>query len=288
MALVVLLSACGKITKTESENGSTDQPPVYNNLIIDHTCTSLNAIPGTWITTAKTNLHIAYGHTSHGSQLIDGMTGLLSFKPGFNTLYDFNNGGSGGALDLRDELGNYGMPYGAADLNQPNYTEWASATRTYLSGHPGINVIIWSWCGGVSHATTTDIDNYLSLMNQLEIDYPSVKFVYMTGHTDGTGLSGTLHLQNERIRTYCRNNKKILYDFEDIESYDPDNNYFGDKFVDDACNYSGGGNWATEWQSTHPGEWYSCGAAHSQPLNANRKAYAVWWLWARLAGWDGN
>jgi hypothetical protein len=32
--------------------------------------------------------------------------------------------------------------------------------------------------------------------------------------------------------------------------------------------------------------WYSCSSAHSQPLNANRKAYAAWWLWAVLAGWN--
>jgi len=35
-------------------------------------------------------------------------------------------------------------------------------------------------------------------------------------------------------------------------------------------------------------DWYRCGSAHSQPLNANRKAYAAWWLWARLAGWNGE
>ncbi len=35
-------------------------------------------------------------------------------------------------------------------------------------------------------------------------------------------------------------------------------------------------------------DWYSCSSAHSQPLNANRKAYAAWWLWARIAGWDGG
>jgi len=28
--------------------------------------------------------------------------------------------------------------------------------------------------------------------------------------------------------------------------------------------------------------------AHSQPLNANLKAFAAWWLFARLAGWPGN
>jgi hypothetical protein len=33
-------------------------------------------------------------------------------------------------------------------------------------------------------------------------------------------------------------------------------------------------------------DWYECSAAHSQALNGNRKAYAAWWLWASLAGWN--
>ncbi|MDY6833294.1 MAG: hypothetical protein SVY53_00640 [Chloroflexota bacterium] len=88
-------------------------------------------------------------------------------------------------------------------------------------------------------------------------------------------------------------NDRILYDFADIESYDPDGTYYGDKIPNDNCDYDSDAdgvrdaNWATEWQDAHPGEWYNCGSAHSQPLNANMKAYAAWWLWVRLAGWDG-
>jgi hypothetical protein len=124
-------------------------------------------------------------------------------------------------------------------------------------------------------------------MTQLELDYPGVTFVYMTGHADGTGESGNLHLRNQQIRDYCIANGKVLYDFYDIECYDPDGTYFGDQFVDDACNYTGG-NWAIEWQDSHVEgvDWYTCGAAHTQPLNANQKAYACWWLWATLAGWE--
>jgi hypothetical protein len=167
------------------------------------------------------------------------------------------------------------------------------ATRTYLDRNPDINVIIWSWCGQVD-GSASEIDRYLRLMNDLEGDYPGVKFVYMTGHTDGSGLSGNVHARNTQIREYCQNNNKILFDFEDIESYDPDGTYYGDKLVNDNCDYDSDGdggqdrNWAIEWQDAHPGEWYECESAHSQPLNANRKAYAAWWLWARLAGWDGN
>ena len=124
-------------------------------------------------------------------------------------------------------------------------------------------------------------------MSQLEEDYPDVRFVYMTGHIDGSGLAGNLHVRNQQIRDYCDANDKMLYDFADIESYDPDGTYFGDKNVTDSCDYDGG-NWATEWQDSHTQgvDWYNCDSAHSQPLNANHKAYAAWWLWARLAGWD--
>jgi hypothetical protein len=257
-------------------------------LIVDHRSTSLAAIPEQWIVAAKSQLHIAYGHTSHGSQLVDGMYGLVGFK---GPLYSVAEGGTDGALDLRD------TPFsGAYDLGNPNWTAWAAATRSYLNAHADINVVIWSWCGEVSGASVANIETYLSLMSALERDFPNVRFVYMTGHLDGSGLEGNLHLRNEQIRTYCRDNDKALFDFADIETYDPDDVYYGDKYPTDGCDYDGNGdgsqerNWARDWQASHVEgvDWYSCGAAHTEPLNANRKAYAAWSLWARLAGWSGG
>ena len=265
---------------------------------IDHTCTELAAIPAEWITAAKTTLHIAYGHTSHGSQITTGMKGLVSFK-GNN--FEWNNGGTGGALDLHD----YAMP---GDLGNPNRTQWEAETRKYLAANSDINVVMWSWCGQVSSATEADINTYLSLMTGLEEDFPNVTFVYMTGHLDGTGLTGNLHFRNEQIRNYCKTNKKFLYDFADIESYDPDGIYYGDKFANDGCNYDYDGdgetkssgdpsipggndkNWAITWQNNHTVnvDWFNTSVAHTQPLNGNLKAYAAWHLWALIAGWDGN
>ena len=91
------------------------------------------------------------------------------------------------------------------------YDGWDQRTRDYLgtpdpgtgrgANHPEINVIIWSWCGQLSGMDAqTVIDHYLSPMNQLEADYPGVVFVYMTGHADGTGETGNLHLRNQQIR----------------------------------------------------------------------------------------
>ncbi len=249
-------------------------------MIVDHDCRTLDAIPEQRIESAKASLHIAYGHTSHGSQLITGMSGLVGFK---GSLYAFNSGGTGGALDLRDN------PFsGASDLGNPDRTAWANSTRTYLGMHLDVNVVAWSWCGQVSSATPSDIETYLELMSGLERDFPSVTFVYMTGHLDGTGLGGNLHLRNQQIRDFCSANGKVLYDFEDIESYDRDEVYFGDRNPTDNCDYTGG-NWALEWQASHTEgvDWFDCSPAHTQALNGNLKAYAAWWLWARLAGWAG-
>ena len=262
-------------------------------ILANHDGTDITQIPESAIVQAKATLHIAYGHTSHGSQLTTGMSGLVAFMNGLGytpDLYDFNSGGTDGALDLRD------TPFsGASDLGNPDRSAWAAATRTYLDAHPEVNVIIWSWCGQVSSASEADIELYLSLMEGLEQDYPNVKFVYMTGHLDGGGENGNLNLRNQQIRDYCQTHDKILFDFADIESYDPDGlvNYMV-LLANDACDYdsddngSRDQNWAVNWQNTHTlnVDWYSCSSAHSQPLNANRKAYAAWWLWARLAGWN--
>jgi hypothetical protein len=139
------------------------------------------------------------------------------------------------------------------------------------------------------------IDYYLTPMNQLEIDYPNVTFVYMTDHLNATGQYGDMNLRNQQIRNYCIANNKTLYDFADIESYDPDGlvNYML-LMCNDDCDYDSDGNgsldknWAIDWQNTHTVnvDWYNYSVAHSKPLSGNRKAYAAWWLWARLGGWN--
>ena len=263
-------------------------------IIIDHNCTGITSIPESAINQAKASLHLGYGHTSHGSQLTTGMTGLVDFANNGGLglslpqdIFEWNNGGTNGALDLEEGDG-YGS--GWLDHDCGYYPEWVNETREYLDdrSHADVNAIVWSWCGQASGRTEQEmIDTYLAPMSQLESEYPNVKFVYMTGHADGSGLSGNLHLRNQQIRNYCIANNKVLYDFYDIECYNPDNIYFGDKNVSDDCSYTGG-NWAIEWQSTHIEgvDWYNCSAAHTQPLNGNQKAYTAWWLWARLAGWD--
>jgi len=250
-------------------------------IIVDHYCTDSEKIPLEFIRQAKNEFRIAYGHTSHGSQIVSGMKVLME-KSG---LYSFSQKGKDGALffvDLKK----------SGDLGNPNRTEWSEKTRKLLNKRKNrLNLVAWAWCGGVSTANENDIKTYLDLMSRLEKDYPQIIFVYMTGHLDGTGEKGNLHVRNNQIREFCTRNGKVLFDFADIESYDPEGKYFLDKQADDGCFYIENGvqkNWAEEWCQAHPGICSSCSCAHSHPLNCDLKGKAFWWMLARLAGWESE
>ena len=248
-------------------------------IIADHDCTRLLRIPTCRIEQAKTQFKMSYGHTSHGSQIISGMN-LIKDPPG--SLYWWDYAGTLGGLSLHD-----GTPPG--DLGNPDYYTWEALTRTMLDT-PGNdrNCVMWSWCGQAD-TTPANIQIYLDLMSGLIADYPDVAFIYMTGHLVGTGEEGNLHQRNNQIRDHVIATGGVLFDFADIESYDPDGNYFLDLYANDNCDYTGG-NWAIEWCDANPGSELCapCSCAHSQPLNCNLKARAFWWMMAELAAWDGQ
>lgn len=272
MIAIALVACTGGGTQSAGSGGDDggggdesgdDAPPVTTSgggaIIADHNVIiSFEDIPGEYIDQAITSFHIFYGHTSHGSQLLTGLDMLQS------AVYDNSS------LDKHEDGSDLGNPAG----------EWPTTTRTHLdAAGNNFNIVMWSWCGQVSGMSSAEITEYLNNMNQLESEYPDVAFVYMTGHTDGSGDSGTLRTNNRQIREYCRTNDKVLFDFEDIESWDPGGAYYPD--TDDACG------WCGAWCGAH-----SCpacgGCAHSHCFNCYLKGKAVWWMLARLAGWDGN
>ncbi|MFC1454307.1 hypothetical protein ACFLQL_03910 [Verrucomicrobiota bacterium] len=252
-------------------------------VIADHTCTDIKKIPASYIEKAKKMFKVAYGHTSHGSQIVAGMGALKKSNP---SLYNYGNGPAE-KMSFLDYT-----PKG--DLGNPDRVTWAKRTRELLKGSgKDRNVIMWSWCGQVS-GSEKNIQTYLDLMSGLEKEFPKVKFVYMTGHLNGSGKDGNVNKRNEQIREFCKKNGKILFDFADIESYDPDGKVnFMELNATDSCNYKENGvtkNWADEWLKKNPEHGIALpgGAAHSKPLNGALKGRAFWWMMARMAGWDGK
>ena len=76
-------------------------------------------------------------------------------------------------------------------------------------------------------------------------------------------------------------------------------NYWED-VGDDGNSSNYGGNFYRDWQESHnlsreyfenkeiPNGQVKVGAHNTQHITANRKAYAMWWIMARIAGWDGE
>jgi hypothetical protein len=269
----------------------------------------LRSIPKKYIFLARKNLHIAYQHTSHGTHVAYGLFGLPGFKAGDDTLFAVTSNGTSvaGKLDFHD----YAMP-ATSDLSSDE-TGFIQTTRNFLdaSENANVNVVMWSWCSIAGHNVT---GNYLPGMQTLINEYSAggskvgtgagkrlnpVTFIFMTGHAEYDSNVGTGKPKNqaELILSYCKEHSYYCLDYYGIDTHDMSGNYWEN--AGDDGNSSTGGNFYTNWQSSHtkgvywyenrnsPGGTVEYGNHNTQHITANRKAFAMWYILARIAGWDG-
>ena len=202
----------------------------------------------------------------------------------------------------------------AADLSRDE-TAFIQTTRNYLDApeNSTVNVIMWSHCNIADHEIAV---NYLPGMESLIGEYGPegskigsdegqrelpVTFIFMTGHAnknDNTG-EGNPKEQAAIIIDYCTANSQFCLDYYTIDTHTMDDIYYEDT-GDNGDSDTYGGNFYIDWQNSHslgvdyyenkrfPGGDVVYGEHNTQHITANRKAYAMWWILARIAGWDGD
>ncbi len=330
--LLIILSSCNIDDETDIELDSNENlledPEVEEVLdgnagyIADHLIAKesvLRSIPESYINLARTNLHIAYQHTSHGTHVSRGLFGLQEYKTDDEALYSITGNGVSvqGKLDFNDcyvgsnDLSAYSESGSdASDLSR-NEIAFIQATRNFLDdvNNSQTNVIIWSWCNIAGHDVS---ENYLPGMATLISEYgvngskdraaiTPVTFVFMTGHAnanDNVG-DGKPESQAKLITDFCKINNQYCIDYYGIDTHDMEDNYWTDA-GDNGQSSAYGGNFYQDWQDSHVegSDWFitkdspagsdAYGAHNTQFITANRKAYATWWVLARISGWNGN
>jgi hypothetical protein len=229
--------------------------------LIDHNCTDLTRIPGTWIEAVFGGARMHYGHTSHGSQLI---TGLLLIESA-DDFYSVAVGGSlpveSGAFCIKD-----------VSRNPATYFEYV---QSELDSNPEINLSMFGWCSELNGYSEAETQGYLDAMSALETANPYVTFIYMTGNAQASGSSGyNRYLRNEQIRSFCLQNGKVLFDFADLDCwYNGDQNTYSYNDVDVPLEH---------------GQYNGDEAGHTTYESCENKGKAVWWMMARLMGWDAE
>ncbi len=261
----------------------------------DHSVVELyDDIPQQWIDSVK-KMWLSYPGESHSEGIRAGLLALEAFDPTYAvSVIESGTPEAYTALNLRASRATWGdynnetgwiYSYGEEDwfINEIAI-ERTKAGIAYCNSHDlTIGAFGFGWCWDESF---TDMTDYIAATKSY-IDYCAnsidTKILFTTGPVDDINASGETgylkYLAYETIRDTVDNDPtRILFDYADILCYDSGNE--------------------TPNTTTWNGHLYPIitetnlipivGSYHISEAGALRLGKAMWWMLARIAGWDGG
>lgn len=262
----------------------------FGQIIADHSVVDLyDNIPEQWIDSVKT-MFMALAGRSHAGGYHRGLTQLENS----NSTYSVN------VATLPESYSSHYLRYTSYTwgnvttqnewLNSYGQTDFFSSemalnhTKIVISQYKAVgaeaDVFGFGWCW--NELGGDYITDYLNAM-QLYIDYCTdsitTKMIYTTQPVDGPwGDTYAIFQGNERIRAAVKaNSASILFDYADILCYDNGSDI-------PYTNTDGVNTWPVITPANDEPEL----VAHISAVGELRLAKALWWMLARIAGWDGS
>jgi len=151
------------------------------------------------------------------------------------------------------------------------------------SNGPALAVFGFGWCYDPDYMTTTAVSDYLQATQEYynycsSKGYPT-KVFFSTGPVDDySGLSGYYnHLRWKQIRDYVgQDANRILFDYADILCW-------SNSGVQTTQAYK-----SYTYPAIVPENYLPITQGHISDIGSIRLAKAMWWMLARIAGWDGQ
>jgi uncharacterized protein YjdB len=268
----------------------------FSQIIADHTVVDrYDDIPQQYIDEVK-KMWLVYAGESHSAAIRTGLALLESINPKYQVnITESGTPESYTDSHLRASCATWGdltrstgwiYSYGEEDW----FTSSTAINRTksgitYCNTHSLVIAAMGlGWCWDTEINTTDEFNLYLNATDEYITHCTnnsySTKVFFTTGTVDGyTGLTGySKHLGYELIRAHVSGgNNRILFDYADILCYDDNSE------VPNTTSYDGHVYPIITTTNSLPEQ-----TGHISNAGALRLAKAMWWMLARIAGWDGG
>jgi len=236
-------------------------------ILVDHTCVDADRIPQAYLDLAR-QYDIFFCHASVGGTVTNGMGRLETGDP---VRYGIDMAVNVAATWFDTNDGLLHLDYGGSWMSPSKIEGFANKIRN--EGYDRAHLAFMKFCyidwGAQVDAQQRWIE-YRDMMEALEADFPDTTFVWWTSALNNNGEWGEKRsIFDNNMREYCAANGKVLFDLAAIESHDPN----GNMALDD-----------NGFEALYAA--YASDGQHPNNEAGSMLAGGLWWLLARVAGWD--